>query len=114
MLTEAECEHYGLPVTLTQERLAGRLPEGRKVIKQLTRAEWQLTKRGFGPWAWIYRPAQGAELACVQLCVPLWDALDTRHWADMGQLPGGPGPAPGHLGGPGDDAALIDRRELGF
>ncbi|MEV4975002.1 telomere-associated protein Tap [Streptomyces scopuliridis] len=88
VLTEAACEYYGLPVTLTQqERLAGRLPEGHKVIKQLTRADWQLTKRGFGPWARIYRPAQGAERACVQLCIPSWDALDTRHWADAGQLP---------------------------
>ncbi|MFB6981607.1 telomere-associated protein Tap [Streptomyces scopuliridis] len=88
VLTEAACEYYGLPVTLTQqERLAGRLPEGHKVIKQLTRADWQLTKRGFGPWARIYRPAQGSERACVQLCIPSWDALDTRHWADAGQLP---------------------------
>ncbi len=88
VLTGAACEHYGLPVTLTQqERLAGRLPEGHKVIKQLTRANWQLTKRGFGPWARIYRPTQGSERACVQLCIPSWDALDTRHWADAGQLP---------------------------
>ncbi|MGW0558668.1 telomere-associated protein Tap [Streptomyces sp. NPDC002926] len=88
VLTEVACEYYGLPVTLTQqERLAGRLPEGHKVIKQLTRAHWQLTKRGFGPWARIYRPAQGSERACVQLCIPSWNALDTRHWADAGQLP---------------------------
>src|SRR4051812_14779709 len=88
VLTEAACEHYGLPVTLTkEERLAGRIPEGHKVIKQLTRADWQLTKRGFGPWARIYRPAQGSERACVQLCIPSWDALDTRHWANAGQLP---------------------------
>jgi transcriptional regulator with XRE-family HTH domain len=88
VLTEAACEHYGLPVTLTkEERLAGRIPEGHKVVKQLSRADWQLTKRGFGPWARIYRPAQGSERACVQLCIPSWNALDTRHWADAGQLP---------------------------
>ncbi|MER6085481.1 helix-turn-helix transcriptional regulator [Streptomyces sp. NPDC001833] len=88
VLTETACEHYGLPVTLTkEERLAGRIPEGHKVIKQLTRAGWQLTRRGFGPWARIYRPAQGAERSCVQLCIPSWDALDTRHWADAAQLP---------------------------
>ncbi|MEU2718183.1 helix-turn-helix transcriptional regulator [Streptomyces sp. NPDC007205] len=88
VLTGSACEYYGLPVTLTQqERLAGRLAEGHKVIKQLTRAGWQLTKRGFGPWARIYRPAQGSERACVQLCIPSWDALDARHWADAGQLP---------------------------
>ncbi|MEV6544239.1 helix-turn-helix transcriptional regulator [Streptomyces sp. NPDC051665] len=88
VLTETACEHYGLPVTLTkEERLAGRIPEGHKVIKQLVRADWKLTKRGFGPWARIYRPAQGSERACVQLCIPSWDALDTRHWADATQLP---------------------------
>ncbi|MBE1602782.1 hypothetical protein H4687_008911 [Streptomyces stelliscabiei] len=35
----------------------------------------------------FYRPAQGAERACVQLCIPSWDALNTRHLADAGQLP---------------------------
>jgi hypothetical protein len=88
VLTEAACERYGLPVTLTQEeRLAGRLPENHKVVKQLTRAEWKLTRRGFGPWARIYRPAQGSERTCVQLCIPSWHALDARHWGDAAQLP---------------------------
>ncbi|MGW6361627.1 telomere-associated protein Tap [Streptomyces sp. NPDC055092] len=87
VLTEAACERYGLPATLTdEERLAGRLPEGHKVAKQLARQEWKLTKRGFGPWARIYRPAQGSERACVQLCIPSWDALDTRHWDLAAQL----------------------------
>uniref|UniRef100_A0AAU2VGZ7 Helix-turn-helix domain-containing protein n=1 Tax=Streptomyces sp. NBC_00008 TaxID=2903610 RepID=A0AAU2VGZ7_9ACTN len=88
VLTEAALERYGLPTRLTEEeRLAGRIPEGHKVIKQLTRAQWQLTKRGFGPWAKIYRPAQGSERACVQLCIPSWDALDSRHWGDAASLP---------------------------
>jgi DNA-binding XRE family transcriptional regulator len=88
VLTEAALERYGLPVTLTEEeKLAGRIPEGHKVIKQLVRAEWKLTKRGFGPWARIYRPATGSERACVQLCIPSWNALDTRHWGEAGQLP---------------------------
>ncbi|WP_030619362.1 telomere-associated protein Tap [Streptomyces fulvoviolaceus] len=88
VLTQSALERYGLPVALTeQERLAGRLPEGHKVIKQLVRAEWKLTKRGFGPWARIYRPATGSERACVQLCIPSWHALDTRHWGEAGQLP---------------------------
>ncbi|MFJ4696123.1 telomere-associated protein Tap [Streptomyces sp. NPDC088766] len=88
VLTGAALERYGLPVTLTEEeRLAGRLPEGHKVIKQLARAGWKLTKRGFGPWARIYRPATGSERACVQLCIPSWHALDTRHWGEAGQLP---------------------------
>ncbi|MEU1457408.1 telomere-associated protein Tap [Streptomyces avermitilis] len=88
VLTEAALERYGLPVALTdEERLAGRIPEGHKVIKQLVRTEWKLTKRGFGPWARIYRPATGSERACVQLCIPSWNALDTRHWGEAGQLP---------------------------
>jgi hypothetical protein len=84
VLTEAALERYGLPVTLTdEERLTGRIPENHKVVKQLTRADWKLTKRGFGPWARIYRPATGPERACVQLCIP-WNALDTRHWGRPG------------------------------
>ncbi|OKH92344.1 telomere-associated protein Tap [Streptomyces uncialis] len=88
VLTEAACERFGLPAALTgEEELAGRLPEGHKVIKQLVRAEWKLTKRGFGPWARIYRPVTGSERACVQLCIPSWHALDARHWGDAAQLP---------------------------
>ncbi|MEW1905550.1 helix-turn-helix domain-containing protein [Streptomyces sp. NPDC086147] len=88
VLTEAALKRYGLPVALTEEeRLAGRIPESHKVVKQLARAEWKLTKRGFGPWARIYRPATGSERACVQLCIPSWHALDTRHWGSVGQLP---------------------------
>ncbi|MGA5559508.1 telomere-associated protein Tap [Streptomyces lavendulocolor] len=87
VLTGAALERYGLPVTLTEEeKHAGRIPEGHKVIKQLARAEWKLTKRGFGPWARIYRPATGSERACVQLCIPSWNALDTRHWGGSAQL----------------------------
>ncbi|MFE0034274.1 telomere-associated protein Tap [[Kitasatospora] papulosa] len=87
-LTPAACERYGLPARLSdEERSAGRLPEGHKVIKQLTRADWQLTRRGFGPWARIYRPAQGGKRACVQLCIPSWNALDKRSWGDTAQLP---------------------------
>ncbi|MFC8248364.1 telomere-associated protein Tap [Streptomyces chartreusis] len=88
VLTESALERYGLPVALTdEERLAGRISEGHKVIRQLVRAEWKLTKRGFGPWARVYRPATGSERACVQLCIPSWNALDIRHWGEAGQLP---------------------------
>ncbi|MGN0117732.1 MAG: telomere-associated protein Tap [Streptomyces albidoflavus] len=88
VLTEAALERYGLPATLTDEqRLAGRLPENHKAVKGLTRADWKLTKRGFGPWARIYRPATGADRQCVQLCVPSWHALDSRHWGYAAQLP---------------------------
>ncbi|MER7692626.1 helix-turn-helix transcriptional regulator [Streptomyces sp. NPDC097610] len=88
VLTEAACERYGLPVSLTaEEKDAGRIPEGHKVVKQLVRAEWKLTKRGFGPWARIYRPAKGSDRQCVQLCIPSWNALDARFWGDAAQLP---------------------------
>ncbi|MFE1590675.1 telomere-associated protein Tap [Streptomyces sp. NPDC058737] len=88
VLTESALERYGLPTALNdEERLAGRIPENHKVVKQLVRAQWKLTKRGFGPWARVYRPAQGSERACVQLCVPSWHALDARHWGATGQLP---------------------------
>ncbi|MFE0470114.1 telomere-associated protein Tap [Streptomyces sp. NPDC058947] len=88
VLTEAALKRYGLPVTLTdEERHAGRIPEDHKVVKQLARAEWKLTKRGFGPWARIYRPATGSERACVQLCIPSWHALDARHWGNAAGLP---------------------------
>ncbi|WP_261994064.1 telomere-associated protein Tap [Streptomyces sp. t39] len=88
VLTAPALEHYGLPVTLgEEERIAGRIPESHQAVKQLARAEWQLTKRGFGPWARIYRPATGSERACVQLCIPSWNALDARHWGSAAALP---------------------------
>ncbi|MEV5737713.1 helix-turn-helix transcriptional regulator [Streptomyces sp. NPDC052292] len=87
VLTEAACERYGLPPALShEERLAGRLAEGHKVVKQLERAEWKLTRRGLGPWARIYRPAQGGRRSCVQLCIPSWRALDGRAWGHAAQL----------------------------
>ncbi|MFG3207735.1 telomere-associated protein Tap [Streptomyces sp. NPDC048192] len=90
VLTPAALERYGLPASLSEEeRRAGRLPDGHKVVKQLHRAEWKLTKRGFGPWARIYRPAEGSRRQCVQLCIPSWNALDAREWnrRDDPQLP---------------------------
>ncbi|MFH9426582.1 telomere-associated protein Tap [Streptomyces sp. NPDC017529] len=81
VLTAAALERYGLPAALSQEeQRAGRLPDGHKVVKQLTKAKWQLTQRGFGPWARIYRPAEGSRRNCVQLCIPAWNALDVREW----------------------------------
>ncbi|WP_236242704.1 helix-turn-helix domain-containing protein [Streptomyces sp. CC228A] len=88
VLTETALEHYGLPAALDdEERLAGRIPDGHQAVRQLTRADWKLTKRGFGPWARIYRPAQGSDRQCVQLCIPSWHALDARHWGHAAQLP---------------------------
>ncbi|MGW3866947.1 helix-turn-helix domain-containing protein, partial [Streptomyces sp. NPDC005047] len=83
VLTPAALERYGLPTALTdEERRAGRLPDGHKSVRQLARANWKLTRRGLGPWARIYRPAEGAKRNCVQLCVPAWNALDAREWDD--------------------------------
>jgi hypothetical protein len=88
VLTAAACERYGLPARLTpEERLDGRLPQDHQAVEQLTGAEWLLTRRGLGPWAWIYRPAQGSRRQCVQLCIPSWDALDARHWDGAAALP---------------------------
>ncbi|MEV6162311.1 helix-turn-helix domain-containing protein [Streptomyces sp. NPDC052052] len=81
VLTPAALDRYGLPATLSEEeRRAGRLPDSHKVVKQLTKANWQLTQRGLGPWARIYRPAEGSKRNCVQLCIPAWNALDVREW----------------------------------
>ncbi len=88
VLTDAAAVRFGLPARLTdEERRAGRLPEGHKVLNELERADWRLTRRGLGPWARIYRPAEGSRRACVQLCVLGWDALDTRSWGEAAQLP---------------------------
>ncbi|MFE5077138.1 telomere-associated protein Tap [Streptomyces halstedii] len=87
VLTETACERYGLPAVLSDaERSAGRLPEGHKVIKLLERAGWQLTRRGLGPWARIYRPVMGGRRQCVQLCIPSWNALDDRAWGHAATL----------------------------
>ncbi|MFI9419155.1 telomere-associated protein Tap [Streptomyces werraensis] len=88
VLTEAALEHFGLPTALTdEEKRAGRIPDGHTTVRQLARADWKLTQRGLGPWARIYRPAQGSERQCVQLCIPAWHALDTRHWGHAAKLP---------------------------
>ena len=86
VLTEAAAVRLGLPARL-EDRRGLRLPEDHSVVKQLTRAKWKLTQRGFGPWARIYRPAQGGQRSCVQLAVLPWGALDARSWGDAGQLP---------------------------
>ncbi|MGW5925915.1 telomere-associated protein Tap [Streptomyces anulatus] len=87
VLTAAVCERYGLPATLSDaERSAGRLPEDHKAVKLLERAGWQLTRRGLGPWARIYRPVSGGRRQCVQLCIPSWNALDDRAWGHAAEL----------------------------
>jgi hypothetical protein len=86
VLTAAAADRLGLPERLADRR-SMRLPEDHKAVKQITRAKWQLTKRGFGPWARIYRPAQGQQRQCVQLAVLPWGALDSRAWGSAGELP---------------------------
>ncbi|MFD3997166.1 telomere-associated protein Tap [Streptomyces sp. NPDC058583] len=87
VLTPSALEHFGLPIELTDdERHTGRLAAGHPAVKQVESAEWQLTRRGFGPWARIYRPAHGSRRMCVQLCIPSWQALDTRSWGHAADL----------------------------
>jgi DNA-binding XRE family transcriptional regulator len=88
VLTESAAVRFGLPARLEGEeaRRSLRLPEDHKVVRQIARAKWQLTKRGFGPWARVYRPAQGRQRACVQFAVLPWDALDTRAWGETADL----------------------------
>jgi hypothetical protein len=86
VVTASAAARLGLPEHLADRR-SMRLPEDHPVVRQITRAKWQLTKRGFGPWARIYRPADGDRRRCVQLAVLPWDALDTRAWGSAGELP---------------------------
>lgn len=111
VLTPSALERYGLPVVLSdEERHAGRIPEDHKVVKQLVRAEWKLTKRNLGSWARIYRPATGSDRQCVQRCISSWNALDPRSWDHAVQLAaGGPCPGVGCVRVAGDDAARFDR-----
>ncbi|MGW1216684.1 telomere-associated protein Tap [Streptomyces sp. NPDC002499] len=82
VLTAAAAVKLGLPERLEghEQRRSLRLPQDHPVVKQVTKAKWQLTQRGFGPWARIYRKATGNQRQCVQLAVLSWDALDERSW----------------------------------
>ncbi|MFD7092000.1 telomere-associated protein Tap [Streptomyces sp. NPDC059896] len=82
VLTAAAAVKLGLPERLEghEQRRSLRLPEDHPVVKQVLKGKWQLTQRGFGPWARIYRKAQGRERQCVQLAILSWDALDERSW----------------------------------
>ncbi|MGF0167543.1 telomere-associated protein Tap [Streptomyces koyangensis] len=90
VLTASALERYGLPAALSEEeRRAGRLPAGHKVVKQIEKAGLQMSQRGFGPWARLYRDPEGSRRRCVQLCILPWNALDAREWdkRDDPQLP---------------------------
>ncbi|MEU5902475.1 telomere-associated protein Tap [Streptomyces venezuelae] len=85
VLTASAAARLGLPERL-EDRRGLRLPEDHPVIKQVLKAKWQLTQRGFGPWARVYRKAQGRERQCVQLAILPWDALDSRSWPGVAQM----------------------------
>ncbi|MFC9309036.1 telomere-associated protein Tap, partial [Streptomyces sp. NPDC057011] len=82
VLTAPAVESLGLPLTL-DDRRALRLPDNHPVLKQLAKSKWQLTRRGFGPWPRIYRPATPTTgRQCVQLAILPWGALDPRAWGE--------------------------------
>ncbi|MFD9286269.1 telomere-associated protein Tap [Streptomyces mirabilis] len=87
ILTEGAVAHFGLPTNLAdQEDL--RLPADDKIVKNITKAGWELTKSGFGPWARIFKRLDGKR-HCVQLALVPWGALETRAWGKAGDLPAG-------------------------
>ncbi|MFD6967428.1 telomere-associated protein Tap [Streptomyces sp. NPDC059949] len=85
VLTASAVAHFGLPADLAdQEEL--RLPADHKVVKNITRAGWELTKSGFGPWPRVFQRLDGKR-HCVQLALIPWRALETRAWGDAAELP---------------------------
>ncbi|MEU8837311.1 helix-turn-helix domain-containing protein, partial [Streptomyces sp900116325] len=85
VLTATAAERLGLPERL-EDRRRLRLPDDHKVVRQITKANWNLTRRGFGPWARVYRPAQSGRRQCVQFAVLPWGALDSRSWGTTDHL----------------------------
>ncbi|MCX4971045.1 helix-turn-helix domain-containing protein [Streptomyces sp. NBC_00654] len=81
VLTATALHRYGLPAALSEEEQRhGRLADSHKVVKQIAKAGLQLTQRGLGPWARVFREPEGSRRRCVQLCVLPWNALDAREW----------------------------------
>jgi hypothetical protein len=56
------------------------------VVKQVVKAKRRLTQPGFGPWATIYRKAQGRERRCMQLAILSWAALHERSWPGVSDM----------------------------
>ncbi|MFJ1755126.1 telomere-associated protein Tap [Kitasatospora sp. NPDC088134] len=86
VLTDAAATELGLPPAGRDEKTEyvariGRLPDTHRQVKALARAGWQLTRRGLGPWARIYREPEASRRQCVQLCVLPWGALSGGGWA---------------------------------
>ncbi|MFD0125361.1 telomere-associated protein Tap [Streptomyces virginiae] len=88
VLTASAAVKLGLPERLEgpEERRSLRLADDHPVVKQIGKAKWQLTQRGFGPWARVYRKADGRSRQCVQFAVLSWDALDTRSWPGVADM----------------------------
>lgn len=88
VLTASAAAQLGLPERLEghEQRRSLRLPDDHPVVKQVAKAKWQLTQRGFGPWARIYRKARERERQCVQLAILSWDALDERSWPGVSAM----------------------------
>lgn len=85
VITAAAAERLGLPPAL-EDRRGLRLPDDHKVSRQIVKADWKTTRRGFGPWARVYRPAQAGRRQCVQFAVLPWGALDPRSWGNADRL----------------------------
>ncbi|MDH6130082.1 helix-turn-helix transcriptional regulator [Kitasatospora sp. GP82] len=88
VLTDAALAEFGLPALGTDEKTQfvprlGRLPKTHKAVKQVEKAGWQLTQRGLGKWARIYRTPEGGKRVCVQLCIPAWGALSAKDHLDI-------------------------------
>ncbi|MFE5947589.1 telomere-associated protein Tap [Streptomyces sp. NPDC056480] len=84
VLTAAAAAKFALPERL-EDRRGLRLAEDHPVVKQVLKVKWELTQRGFGPWARIYRKTQGRDRQCVQLAILCWDALDSRSWPGVSE-----------------------------
>jgi transcriptional regulator with XRE-family HTH domain len=86
VVTAAAAGCLGLPERL-EDRRGLRLAEDHPVVRDLIAAGWLLTRRGFGPWARVYRPVEtGGRRQCAQFAVLPWEALDERAWPGAGQL----------------------------
>ncbi|WBB60992.1 helix-turn-helix transcriptional regulator [Streptomyces sp. WMMC500] len=90
-LTAAAAERFGLPSRLENRSFDDgmRLAEEHPVVREIQAAGWKLTRRGFGPWPRIYRPAEGGRRRCVQLAILPWEALEERAWPGTDQMPPG-------------------------
>lgn len=88
VLTEQAAVALGLPARLEghEQRAGLRLEDDHPIVKQITRAKWKLTLRGFGPWARVYRPAKAGARQCVQFAIPSWGAFDARAWPGVADM----------------------------